>query len=243
MSAVSSKVSGQNKVALILAGCGARDGAEITEAVSLLIELSREGYVVQCFASDRDTHHVVDHLTGKDVSTETRNQLTEAARIARGHVKPLQQLKVADFDAVVLAGGFGVANNLCNFAQAGAEAQLFDDVRAALLPFLQNGKVAAALCIAPVVLALLAREAGLRGVELTLGSGDALDAVRSIESWGAVHKPTRPGEACVDSVHRMASAPAYMYDDATPADVFASAQALVKGIGTLIKGASRDSKP
>ena len=39
------------QVALVLAGCGAKDGAEITEAASLLIELSRQGYATQCFAS------------------------------------------------------------------------------------------------------------------------------------------------------------------------------------------------
>jgi enhancing lycopene biosynthesis protein 2 len=227
-----------HKVALVLAGCGAKDGAEITEAVSLLIELSRQGYSVQCFASERPLHHVVNHLSGAEVAQECRTQLVEAARIARGQVKPLRALKAADFDVLALAGGFGVAKNLCDFAFSGAEARLYDDVRTALLPFLQERKVAVALCIAPVVLALLAREAGIRGVKLTLGSGDATDAVRCIESWGAMHSPTRPGEACIDREHLMASAPAYMYDDATPSDIFASAQALVRGIDILIKGDS-----
>lgn len=238
MTTSTSKNLATHKVALVLAGCGAKDGAEITEAVSLLIELSLQGYFVQCFASERKTHHVVSHLSGREMTGESRSQIEEAARIARGKVKPLTEMNAAEFDAVVLAGGFGAAKNLCDFAFSGVEAQLYDDVRAALLPFIQQGKIAAALCIAPVVLALLAKDAGIRGVQLTLGSGEALDAVRSIEHWGAVHKPTQPGEVCIDFSHRMASAPAYMYDDATPADVFASAQALVKGIDTLIKGVS-----
>ena len=226
------------QVALVLAGCGAKDGAEITEAASLLIELSRQGYATQCFASERPLHHVVNHLSGSEVVHERRSQIEEAARIARGKVKSLKELKAVDFDAVVLAGGFGVAKNLCDFAFSGLEARLFDDVRDALLPFLKQHKIAAALCIAPVVLALLAREAGMQGVRLTLGSGEAQDAVKCIEAWGAVHSTTRPGEVCVDRSHLMASAPAYMYDDATPADVFASAQALVRGIDSLIKGDS-----
>jgi len=227
-----------HKAALVLAGCGAKDGAEITEAVALLIELSRQGFVVQCFASERPLHHVVSHLSGNGVTHESRSQIEEAARIARGKVMPLSALKADDYDAVVLAGGFGVAKNLCDFAFSGVDARLYDDVRSALLPFVQKRKVAAALCIAPVVLALLAREAGVRGVKLTLGSGEAIDAVKCIEAWGALHTPTRPGEACVDRENLMASAPAYMYDDATPADVFASAEALVREIDSLIKGDS-----
>ncbi|MEY4064219.1 MAG: isoprenoid biosynthesis glyoxalase ElbB [Pseudomonadota bacterium] len=237
MSIQTSKTPASARVALILAGCGAKDGSEITEAVSLLIALSQKGYVVQCFASERDTHHVVDHLTGSEKPSEKRNQRHEAARIARGNVRSLTDLKAADFDAVVIAGGFGVVKNLCNFAFAGVDAVLQNDVKTSLLPFVQQNKVCAALCIAPVVLALLCREANRQGVRLTLGSGAARDAVATIETWGAVHQPTRQGEACVDTESRFVSAPAYMYDDATPADIMASAVALVDGISTLIQKA------
>jgi enhancing lycopene biosynthesis protein 2 len=227
------------RIALILAGCGAKDGTEITEAVSLLIALSQKGYSVRSFAPDRATHHVIDHLTGAEVPSDKRNQQHEAARIARGKVEALSSLKAGDFEAVVIAGGFGVVKNLCNFAFAGVDAALHDDVKSALLPFVQQNKVCAALCIAPVVLALLCREANRKGVRLTLGSGAARDAVATIEKWGAVHQPTRSGEACVDSEFGFVSAPAYMYDDATPADIMASASALVDGISTLIQKAHR----
>ena len=83
MSAQTSKSPAAARVALVLAGCGAKDGSEITEAVSLLMALSQKGYNVQCFAPDRDTHHVVDHMTGSEKSSERRNQMHEAARIAR----------------------------------------------------------------------------------------------------------------------------------------------------------------
>lgn len=229
----------EQRIAVILAGCGAKDGSEITEAVGLLIGLSQRGLAYDCFAPNRKTHHVVDHLTGKESAQESRNQLHEAARIARGHVQPLEQLRAQDYAGVVLAGGFGAAKNLCNYAFAGVEAKLESDVRAALLPFLQQQKPMGALCIAPVVLALVCREGNLKGVRLTLGDGSARNAVEAIERWGAVHSPTRPGEACVDQTHRMVTAPAYMYDDATPADVFASALACVDGLKSLIESSSR----
>jgi enhancing lycopene biosynthesis protein 2 len=222
------------RLAVLLAGCGAKDGSEITEAVGLLIALSQKGLKFDCFAPDRKTHDVIDHLTSKVNAHESRNQLHEAARIARGRIQPISELKAGHYAAVVLAGGFGAAKNLCNYAFAGADARLEDDVKAALLPFIENHKPMGALCIAPVVLALLCREASIKGAQFTLGDGSAKDAVAAIESWGAKHKPTRPGEACVDKTYNLVSAPAYMFDDATPADVFASAVALVDGLTSLM---------
>ncbi|MFZ9519216.1 MAG: isoprenoid biosynthesis glyoxalase ElbB [Silvanigrellaceae bacterium] len=225
---------GNQRVAVVLAGCGAKDGSEITEAVGLLIALSQKGLSFDCFAPDRKTHDVVDHLTSKASAHESRNQLHEAARIARGRIQPISELKAVNYAAVALAGGFGAAKNLCNYAFAGVDARLEEDVKAALLPFIQNKKPMAALCIAPVVLALICREAHVNGAQLTLGDGSAQDAVKAIEGWGAKHMPTRPGEACVDHASMMVSAPAYMFDDATPADVFASAVALVDGLKSLL---------
>jgi enhancing lycopene biosynthesis protein 2 len=44
-------------------------------------------------------------------------------------------------------------------------------------------------------------------------------------------------QACVDSKHRMISAPAYMYGDANPAGVFASIQAAVKALDEMLAAA------
>jgi len=41
-----------------------------------------------------------------------RNVLVESARIARGNISALTNLKATDFDAVVFPGGFGAAKNL-----------------------------------------------------------------------------------------------------------------------------------
>lgn len=239
MSSVAASHASFGPVALVLAGCGAKDGSEITESVSLMIALSQRGLKFSCFAPDRQVHHVIDHLSGKENVHDNRNQLNEAARIARGDIEPLDQLDVNHFAGVVLAGGFGAAKNLCNFAFAGCDARLESDVKKALMPFLRAQKPLGALCIAPVILALLCREAHLSGALLTLGDGSAQSAIHAIESWGARHKVTRPGEACVDNQNRLVSAPAYMFDTATPADIFASAIALVEGLQTLMESHAR----
>ena len=51
------------KFAVILAGCGVYDGAEIHEAVMTLYSIAKNGAAYQCFAPDIKQHHVVNHIT------------------------------------------------------------------------------------------------------------------------------------------------------------------------------------
>ena len=90
------------KVAVILSGCGYLDGAEIHESVLTLLALDRAGISYQCLAPNIPQMHVVDHMKGQPVSGETRNVLTESARIARGEIKELSSVSVADFAGVIL---------------------------------------------------------------------------------------------------------------------------------------------
>lgn len=222
------------KVAVVLAGCGAKDGSEITEAISLMICLQQSGHEISLFAPDRKKAHIVNHLTQQESVNESRNILVEAGRIARGNVKPLSHVNVNDFDALTFPGGFGVAKNLCDFAFKGAEAKLEDDVKSILLPFLKAQKPVAALCIAPVLLALGARELNLKNLEITLGDGSAEEAVNVIKKWGCAHIPCYVWQAHVDIRHRVVTSPAYMHDDASTADIFESARSLVNGLNSLL---------
>ena len=99
------------KFAVVLSGCGVYDGAEIHEATLTLLSIANNGAEYQCFAPDINQAHVINHITGEEMS-ETRNVLIEAARIARGNIKPLSEYKAEDYDAIIFPGGFGVAKNL-----------------------------------------------------------------------------------------------------------------------------------
>jgi enhancing lycopene biosynthesis protein 2 len=220
-------------VALVLAGCGARDGAEITEAVSAMIAFSQAGYSLSLFAPNRDAHHLVNHLNGQDVVGMRRNMLEEANRIGRGHVRAISELHAVEFDALVFSGGFGVAKNLCDYAFRGSAASIFPDVKACLLSFLDSQKPIAAMCIAPVLLGMLARDRGLKNVRLTTGNGAHKDTIESLHNWGCAQVNCNSGEACIDEVHRFVSVPAYMISDASPADVYLCAQAMAAGLRKL----------
>src|SRR5690606_34699448 len=127
------------KVAVILSGCGVYDGSEIYESVITLLRLDQRGAVVQCFAPNVAQLHVINHLTGEEMP-ESRNVLTEAARLARGEIKDLREARAEDFDALIMPGGFGAAKNLSDFASQGANCQVLPDVLSVAQAFAQAGK-------------------------------------------------------------------------------------------------------
>ncbi len=192
------------KVAVILSGCGVNDGAEIHESVLMLLALDRLGAEVVCAAPNVDQADVVDHSTGKR-TTEKRNVLREAARIARGAITDVAKLKAADVDAVVLPGGFGAAKNLCDFAKGEADWRVHGDVARFLKEMHAAKKPIGAACIAPAV---LARLFGSEGVTLTIGS-DAGTAAR-LETTGARHQKCAVDDVVVDQDRRIVTTPAYM---------------------------------
>ena len=108
------------KIAVVLSGCGFLDGAEINESVLTLLAIEEAGCQYQVYAPNIDQHHVINHITGKETS-ESRNVLVESSRIVRGKVLPLDDLNSNDFDALILPGGYGVAKNLSDFASAGKD--------------------------------------------------------------------------------------------------------------------------
>lgn len=191
------------KVAVILSGCGVYDGAEIHESVITLLRLSQRGAQVQCFAPDIAQHHVVNHLSGEEMA-ESRNVLVESARIARGQVRDVRELQAADFDALILPGGFGAAKNLSDFAFKGAACQVQDDVLAAAQGFAAAGKPIGLMCIAP---ALAARIYGA-GVHCTIG--DDPDTAARLGEMGAEHVDCAVDEVVVDAQRKLVSTPAYM---------------------------------
>ncbi|THG76948.1 isoprenoid biosynthesis glyoxalase ElbB [Pseudomonas sp. A-1] len=191
------------KVAVILSGCGVYDGAEIHESVIALLRLSQRGAQVQCFAPDMAQHHVVNHLTGQEMA-ESRNVLVESARIARGQVRDVRELKAADFDALVIPGGFGAAKNLSDFAFKGASCSVRPDVLAAARGFAEAHKPVGLICIAP---AMAARIYGA-GVHCTIGHDP--DTAAKLADMGAEHVECPVEDIVVDEARKLVTTPAYM---------------------------------
>lgn len=195
------------KVAVILSGCGHLDGAEISESVLSLLYLDEAGAEVEIFASDKQQHHVVNHLSGDEVK-EYRNILVESARIARGDIKPLSQLDSKKFDALILPGGFGVAKNYSNLAFEGPTAVVQEDYRKAIWGFHSAGKPIGAICISPAVVAIALKEEA----PITVTLGDKENA-KMITGCGSKHEHKETTEICIDDKNNIISTSAYMRND------------------------------
>ncbi len=110
------------KIAVCLSGCGFLDGAEIHESVLTLLAIDQAGAKAICCAPDVAQAGVVNHATQTPESA-TRNVLVESARIARGEIRNLKDMRASEVDALIFPGGFGAAKNLCTFASEGRLAR------------------------------------------------------------------------------------------------------------------------
>ena len=210
------------KVAVCLSGCGFLDGAEIHESVLTLLALDRAGAKAVCCAPDAPQAGVVNHATHKP-GEGVRNVLVESARIARGEIKNIRDVKAAEVDALIFPGGFGAAKNLCTFASDGANCTVNSDVERLTGEMLAAHKPVGAICIAP---ALLARIVGKRDLhpKLTIGTDKA--TAGAIDAMGARHCDCAVTEMVVDEKHKIVSTPAYMLGKG-PAEVFEGIRKLV----------------
>ena len=192
------------KVGVLLSGCGVFDGAEIHESVITLLALDRAGVEIVCMAPNMEQYHVINHLT-QEVMNEKRNVLVESARIARGEIKDLKDVRASDLDALIIPGGFGAAKNLSDFAVRGPDANVNPEVQRILQEMISLSKPIGALCIAP---ATLTKALSDRNPEVTIG--DDQQTASAIDAMGGQHRVCKVDMICVDQKNKLVTTPAYM---------------------------------
>lgn len=226
------------KIAVVLSGCGNRDGSELQETLSMLLAIDKRGWQYQCFAPE-GYFEVVPHLDdynsdedqeeGDIVDVEQRDIFVESARIARGNILPLSQYQPADYDALFLPGGMGAARNLSTFAYEGTRMVVVDLVHDAILETYRAKKPVAAMCIAPIILAKV-----LGRYEIMLTLGGECPAAEAARSMGARHQVCAPTEVCVDEEHKIVTTPAYMVATRI-SEIFAGGEALVNAVANMLQ--------
>jgi len=209
------------RFAVVLAGCGVYDGAEIHEATLTMLAIDKNNAEYQCFAPDVNQAHVINHLNGNEMK-ETRNVLTESARIARGNIKPLALFNEREFDAIIFPGGFGVAKNLCTFAFDGVNCTVNADVEKAIREMHSAGKPIGALCISPVLITKI-----LGNIKVTIGNDP--ETADAINNMGGQHVSSYHGEVIIDYQRKIFTTPCYMLD-ASIAQIAEGAENIVKAI-------------
>jgi len=167
--------------------------------------------------------HVIDHVKQEPAEGDSRNVLTESARIARGEVTALSAVEASAIDALIFPGGFGAAKNLCSFAVDGPECTVDPDVERLVSNMIEMKKPIGVICIAP---ALLARIVGKKNIPASLTIGTDAGTAAAIEKMGAKHCNCPATDMVVDDAHKIVSTPAYMLGTG-PAEVFTGIKKLV----------------
>ncbi len=194
------------KVGVVLSGCGVYDGSEIHEAVITLLALDRGGADAVCMAPNIDLT-VVNHLSGEEAADETRNVLIESARIARGDIRDIADVRADELDALIFPGGFGAAKNLCDFASKGSDCTVHSEVSRLVREIIAAKKPLAALCIAPAVISKILGDDKLAH-KLTIGNDEG--TADALEQMGSEHVECPVGNFVVDPANKLISTPAYM---------------------------------
>ena len=219
----------RHKAAVILTGCGSMDGSEIHEATSAIISLSSLGMQYQCYAPNIKQYHTINHLINEEAN-QPRNVLEEAARIARGNVKNMEELKASDYDILVVPGGFGVAKNLSDFAFKNEKFTVSPSFEKVIMDFYNNKKVMAFCCISPLIAAKVFSKNGV-SAKLSMGmKGDDWKFSGTIDimkDFGLEHVDTHVMAHSYDEAHKILCTPCYMSSKATPATVY-------RGINTML---------
>lgn len=195
------------KVGVVLSGCGVMDGSEIHESVLTLLAISRAGAECLCMAPNIDQDSVVNHLTGKVSPGEKRNVLVESARIARGNIQDIKNVKADRLDALIFPGGYGAAKNLSDFAAKGENASANPEAARLVREMVKAGKPVAFLCIAPAICAAIFRGTDLRP-ELTVGTDP--QTASKLEKMGARHRECSVQDFVHDPKLNLLTTPAYM---------------------------------
>ena len=190
------------KFAVIISGCGNMDGAEIHETLMTLLAIEKKECEYELFAPDKEQHHVINHLTKKEMP-EKRNMLVEAARIARGNIKDISAFSIKNFDAVVFPGGYGVAKNFFTYAFDGINAKVLHEKEKIIKDTHAAGKPIGALCISPVLIAKV-----LGDVTVTIGHDK--NTTDDIISMGANHINSAPTDVVSDRKNKIFTTPCYM---------------------------------
>ena len=216
------------KIGVMLSGCGVFDGSEIYETVITLLAIDRSGAEAVCMAPNMEQMHVVNHLTGDVAAGEKRNVLVEAARLARGKIRDLKDVKAAEIDALILPGGFGAAKNLSDFAVKGAECEVHPEVTRLIREIMTERKPLGAICIAPAV---LARVLGNDKVAHKLTIGNDEGTAQALTTMGAEHVNCPVTDIVIDKENKLVSTPAYML----AGHISEAAEGIEKAVKALVK--------
>jgi|TARA_B110000116_G_scaffold121059_1_gene104999 enhancing lycopene biosynthesis protein 2 len=219
-----------NKIGVVLSGSGHQDGSEIHEAVFTLLALSKTDVEVIIMAPDMDQFHVINHLNGKEETSESRNILVESARIARGNIVDVASVSGSQLDALIFPGGTGMAKNIFDYHMAGINCTVISDVQRLVVEILEAGKPLGAICIAPVMVAKILEYLGRTG---TVTGGCNIEINNDIKAMGINTIEVGAEEIVIDEENKIVTTPAYV-EAQSMSEAFTGIEKLVNKVLEMI---------
>lgn len=107
------------KFAFIIFGCGIFGGTENHELTLAMLSAAEIGATFEHFAPDDDCD-LIDPFTKDPFNAKVIGKgrmLDESAKLVRGEIKSLKDLKVENYDALIVPGGYGAVNTLSNLGK------------------------------------------------------------------------------------------------------------------------------
>ena len=199
------------KIAILLSGCGFKDGSEIQEAVLSILAIEQKNWEPVFIAPNTLQYEVIDHLTNTSLD-QRRNVFDESARITRGKVQNLSELREDFFetiDALWMPGGFGVAKNLSSWAFDKEKGGILEEIKSLIVSFIGHQKPIVALCISPVLIAKSLEDTP-RSCALNVG-GDA-ETENALLTLNVAISPLNEKKIAIDHENKIISVPCYMQE-------------------------------
>ena len=100
-----------------------------------------------------------------------------------------------------------MAKNIFDYAMAGAECTIINDVQRLTMEILEAGKPLGAICIAPVMVAKILQKMGRNG-KVTGGCNE--DISNDIQTMGIETESVGPGDIVIDEKNKIVTTPAYV---------------------------------
>ena len=129
----------------------------------------------------------------------------------------LKDVKINDFDALMMPGGFGTAKNFTTWAFDGPNATINSSLESFLVGFQKAGKPIVALCMSPTTLAKAFEKSGLK-TSLSIGTTSEkspyeIEAISSgMRSIGVNAEMKTVREISIDKTNKIICAPCYMME-------------------------------
>lgn len=167
-------------VGLYLSGAGSLDGSDVISAVLAYQSIQQLGHDPVPVGRDINQGRVVDHRTARTIE-ESRNALSEAARVVRGNVEDMRDVDTNGLIGAILVGGDGTLSTWTDYHERGDQCRVTERLKYHVLDLFKADKPLVCFGNAGFVTARILRDAD-RDLTVNVGNNSRLN--ETLRNWG-----------------------------------------------------------